>query len=324
MRTRARNPAAASSPSADPAGRIADRRDGGDHRAGGDLAEGDGVQELGVGHPVVTSTASSCISGTITKPPPNESAPTLSAVQARAPMPPEEAAAVSAPGFQRRAEPPENQPRLTTRRARRRAAPARGRDRPGSPPAPRQADRSASAAGGHAPPLRGGSSDPTNSLPARTATAATAAPAPAPAPRTQSGGEDGRKRRESARTIDRRRDHESEPSDHRSGGPADPIGAEDRELSRGRSWEQGARGVRVFEGTGVHPAFLCDQLAQERDVGRGAAEAGQPDPQPLPGDRPKGRGRAVHTAAGCQAPTRSSSGGCWRLTWPGMRRPSGR
>ena len=56
-------------------------------------------------------------------------------------------------------------------------------------------------------------------------------------------------------------------------------------------------------------------------MGRRAAEADQPDPQPLPRDRPKRRGGAVHTAAACQAPTRSSSGGCWRPTWPGTRRP---
>ena len=40
-------------PAAEPGGGVAEYGDGVHHRAGGDLAEGDGVEELCVGHPVV-------------------------------------------------------------------------------------------------------------------------------------------------------------------------------------------------------------------------------------------------------------------------------
>ena len=51
-------------------GRVADDGDGVDDRARGDLAEGDGVEELRAGHPVVVATASDCMSGMMTNPPP--------------------------------------------------------------------------------------------------------------------------------------------------------------------------------------------------------------------------------------------------------------
>ena len=55
---------------ADPPARVADRGDRVDDGAGRDLPERDGAEELGGGHPVVAPTASACISGTMTKPPP--------------------------------------------------------------------------------------------------------------------------------------------------------------------------------------------------------------------------------------------------------------
>ena len=49
---------------------VADDGDGVDDRAGGDLAERDGVEELRVGHPVVVVDGVACMSGMMTKPPP--------------------------------------------------------------------------------------------------------------------------------------------------------------------------------------------------------------------------------------------------------------
>jgi len=54
----------------EPGGCVADDRNGLHHGSGRDLPEGDGVEELGVGHPVVVVTASACMSGMITNPPP--------------------------------------------------------------------------------------------------------------------------------------------------------------------------------------------------------------------------------------------------------------
>ena len=51
-------------------GGVANDGHGLDDRSWGDLAESHSVEELGAGHPVVGHTASCCMSGTITKPPP--------------------------------------------------------------------------------------------------------------------------------------------------------------------------------------------------------------------------------------------------------------
>src|SRR5262249_58526788 len=76
---------------------------------------------------------------------------------------------------------------------------------------------------------------------------------------------------------------------------------EDRELRRGGAGEQGAGRVRILEGLGVHPPLAAhDEIAEEADVGGWAAEAGQPDPQPLPCDH---------------AQRRHAPGSYWKVAW---------
>src|SRR5882757_2758057 len=135
----------------------------------------------------------------ITKPPPNESAPTFSATHASAPSPPTDAdaAPIAGSGSHPEACAPDRhapdtnssitpQPSSTSTRygpiVAAETAPATmyASQRSRRPRARRQL--------GHASPD-----------PARTATAATAAPAPAPAPRTHSGGELDRNNADSAR-----------------------------------------------------------------------------------------------------------------------------
>ncbi len=96
---------------------------------------------------------------------------------------------------------------------------------------------------------------------------------------------------------DRRHD-EAEPADQRAERAAEPEGAVDRELRRRRPGQQAAGRVRVLEGASVHPALsLDDELAQERDVGRRAAEPGEADARPLAGD-PRKRHADLLTASG--------------------------
>ena len=110
-----------------------------------------------------------------------------------------------------------------------------------------------------------------------TATAATAAPAPAPAPRTQSGGAPARNTRDSAVTITTAGTMNARPPTTAPAEAADAAGAEDRELGRGRPGEQVAGRDRRLELASLDPAALLhDEPAQQRDVGRRTAEAGDP------------------------------------------------
>ena len=84
-RTRGRRLRGGQQPAADTGRGVADDRHGLHDRPRRDLAQRHRVEELRVGHPVVVVTASGCISGMMTKPPPKDRAPTLNATQTSAP-----------------------------------------------------------------------------------------------------------------------------------------------------------------------------------------------------------------------------------------------
>src|SRR6185503_10158488 len=181
-------------------GRVTDGRDRLHHRPGGDLAQR-------------RPTASARISGMITKPPPNDSAPTLNATQATPASTPPPAAAAPSAGS------------ITTPLTFPAAAP--GPSCPATSPCGRRSASSASpqpsrTSTSHGPMVAAAAPPATRYAaqrtwrgrpalharvqlglsrvqPAWTATAATAAPAPAPAPFTHSGGVPARNSADSAR-----------------------------------------------------------------------------------------------------------------------------
>jgi hypothetical protein len=68
----------------------------------------------------------------------------------------------------------------------------------------------------------------------------------------------------------------------RSGDPAEPPRAVDRQLRGRRPGQQVHRGDRVFELAIVEPAAARDaEFPQQRDVRRRAAESDAPDASPL-------------------------------------------
>ena len=72
---------------------------------------------------------------------------------------------------------------------------------------------------------------------------------------------------------------------------ADAVRAEDRELRRGGTGQEAARGIRVLELLGVHPALALDhQAPKQDDVRRRPSESGQPDAGPLARHRCQRRG----------------------------------
>ena len=81
-------------------------------------------------------------------------------------------------------------------------------------------------------------------------------------------------------------DDEAEPADERSRSATQAPRAEDRELRRGRSGKEVARGDGILELGGLEPAVALDaELAEQRDVRRRAAEADASDAAPLPRHR---------------------------------------
>ncbi len=100
------------------------------------------------------------------------------------------------------------------------------------------------------------------------------------------------RRRRPGQEERREREDEDEPGQHERQAPghgarrtAYPPGAEDRGLRRRRAREEVARRERVLElGVGEPAAALDAELAQERDVGRGASEADEADAAPRPDD----------------------------------------
>ena len=99
---------------------------------------------------------------------------------------------------------------------------------------------------------------------------------------------------------------EAEPADDRAGGPADAVGAEDRELRRGRAGQQAAGGVRVLELAGRPSSRLrsTHEARSSDDVRRRPAEAGEPDARPLARDRCQGRGGRALARGGVSAKRR--------------------
>jgi hypothetical protein len=82
---------------------------------------------------------------------------------------------------------------------------------------------------------------------------------------------------------DDRRADEAQPADDHAGHTCDAAGAEHRQLRRRGPGQQVAGRDRVLHLGRRHPAALVDhQLAQQRDVRRRTAEAGDSDPPPFP------------------------------------------
>jgi hypothetical protein len=85
---------------------------------------------------------------------------------------------------------------------------------------------------------------------------------------------------------DEPRQDEARAAGDRSPGAREPPGAEDRQLRRGRSWQQVGGRDTVLEFLGRQPVPLLDaQLAEQGDMRRRAAEPDAPDPAPLADDR---------------------------------------
>ncbi len=234
------------------------------------------------------STASACISGTITKPPPYESAPTLRAVHASAPSPPACAArsgsaATSRPGRETAAISTSPQPSSTSTRYGPIVAAA-------APPARAYATQRSVERG--ARPARPGERQA--GLHRDRRDARTGARRRAAHPQRRRACEEHGGEREDQ---DEPRDDEREPADDRAGRAAEPPRAVDRELGRGRAGEEVARGDRVLELDRREPAAPLDaEAAEERDVRRRPAEPDAPDPAPFrQHDRQRRRGaRLVH------------------------------
>ena len=255
----------------------------------------------------------------ITKPPPKESAPTLKAVQARAPIPPVDAAAASSSG----------------------RAPARSRV-PAGPGPTKNLEQAAGHQHEHqVRPDHDRRRDTGDQVgePAKTMAMArhrvlVAGPdqlAPGAHGDRRDGGAGAgpgsphpvrrRRRQEEHRERqhhDDRGHDEAEAADHRTRRATDAIGAEDRELGRRWTGEQRAGRVRVLEGTGVHPALPAHhQVAEQADVRGRAPESDQTDPQPLPGDHAQ-RGHAAGSYLNGMAERLFETGG----EAPAHRRPA--
>ena len=102
------------------------------------------------------------------------------------------------------------------------------------------------------------------------------------------------------------------------GGAGDTVGAQDRELGRGRAGQQAAGRVRVLKRPRVDPPAALDyQLTEQRDVRRRAAEAGEADPGPLAGHgrEPDPRVRR-HLVGGHARSFAEAARGVRRLTEP--------
>ena len=95
------------------------------------------------------------------------------------------------------------------------------------------------------------------------ATAATAAPAPAPTPRTPQRRRTFQEQRRQGQDYDQAGHDERDTADQGAEAAADPVGAEDRQLSGGGSGQQVAGGDGVLELLPIQPALAVHaELAQ--------------------------------------------------------------
>ena len=202
----------------------------------------------------LTCTASPCISGMITKPPPNDSAPTFSAVHA------ERSDARPPRGGGRAVRAHRGYAVVVRRRANSTAPQASSTNTRYGPIEHRRgrATDDVHQPGGHS---ARGVTGAARKARARQAPGgmerrprATAAPAPAPAPRTHSGGACPSTTADSARITHHGGGDEAEAADHRPDRAADAVGAVDGHLGRGRPGQQPAGRVGVLERVRVHPA----------------------------------------------------------------------
>ena len=102
----------------------------------------------------------------------------------------------------------------------------------------------------------------------------------------------GQEQRRQGQDHDQPGHDERGPADQRAGAAAEPPGAEDRQLGGRRAGEQVAGRDRVLELPCVQPLPAIDaQFPQQLDVGGRAAEADAADPAPLPQHRGQGHPR---------------------------------
>ena len=272
-------------PAADAGRGVADDGDGLHDRARGDLAEGDGVEELRVGHPVVG------VDGVVLHQR-DDHEPAAVGQRAdleRHPRQREQAAgrgrAAAASsghawharraGTRGSATPQASstapQPsRTSTNHGPTVAAAMRAGERVGDPPRARRGGACASS-----PATR-----PARRLERDGGHGGAGAGAGAEHPIGRRGGEEQRRQRED---HDQAGDDEAEPADERAGDAAQPPRAEDRQLGRRRAGQQVAsrRSRPRTRSSSSQPRRSTHSVAQQRDVRRRAAEADAADAPPL-------------------------------------------
>ncbi len=90
---------------------------------------------------------------------------------------------------------------------------------------------------------------------------------------------------------DHRRKNEAKAADHRARRPRDAAGEKDRKLGGGGAGQQVAGRERILELALIDPLLAVHhETAQQCNVGRRAAEAGDADPRPVDGDGPQRNG----------------------------------
>ena len=229
------------------------------------------------------STASACIRGMITKPPPYERAPTLNATQLRdASVPPVAAATI------------ERRKRRDRETATREPSPAdldctaqeQHRDEPwtegcrGGGAEQRVGDESPAHIRSDPVPGRPEQQEPRMNGDRRDGCSGSRTGAADPVGR---GAQEERRQRDDQ---DEAGKDEAEPADQRTGEAARPPGRVDRELRRGRPGEEVGGGEPVLELLRRHPpAALDDELPKQCDVRRWPTEPDDPDPSPRARDR---------------------------------------
>src|SRR5262249_34191735 len=222
-------------------------------------------------------TASACISGMITKPPPYARAPTLNATHTRASTPPVAAAPAVASGHRcplipstrlRACHATSTTPQPTsTRTSHGPTAPAPAPPRPAQTPQRQRAAARRQLSG-------------TSPTPARTATAATAAPAPAPAPRTQSGGDPARNRADSARMA-------TSPGTMKAAPPTiAPNGPPTRQAQKIASCVEAGPGNRLQAATASSNSCAVSQPSRSTHSSRSRAMGAGGPPKPVEPMRP--------------------------------------
>src|SRR5215475_161824 len=274
-------------------GGVADDGDGLDDRAGGDLAQGDGVEELGAGHPVVVADRVGLHERDDDEPAAVGQGPDLE----RHPGHRQQHPAADRPGRQYRGH------RYAGQFG---AVATAGGELHG------EFDQPAAQQHQHQPGTKGGGggrpgdqvTQPARRLPAALPARAGQTGARVDGHRRDRSTSTGARaqypqRRRGAKEQDRQRQDNDQSGDDERGTPdqrprpaAQPPGAEDRELGGCRAGQQVAGRDRVLELLGVQPfAALHAQVAQQPDVRRRAAEPDAADPPPLPQDRSQGHPR---------------------------------